>query len=138
METVRIMKPLSAPSRLLLADGLINILLGALLVFAPRFLEEQLGMPPLTGGFYGSILGAVLLGIGMALLWERSRGSGQSPGLGMAGAIAINLSAAMVLIVWLLSGRLAIPLIGHVVLWLLVAILIGISLLETLAQITNR
>ena len=59
--------------RLLLLDGLINLGLGALLVVFPDALVQALGVPPADTRFYPSVLGAVLLGIGIALLLERTR-----------------------------------------------------------------
>jgi hypothetical protein len=111
---------------LLLADAIINLILGGLLIFFPRELVAMLGVPPADGAFYPSILGAVLFGIGIALLIERS----QSGGLGLKGAIAINLSGGLVLGLWLLFGNLVLPYRGWVLLWGIVFVLFGISILE--------
>ena len=51
-------------------------------------------------------------------------------GLGLGGAVAINLSGRLVLILWLMFGDLNIPLRGHISLWSLAIILVGISLFE--------
>jgi len=82
-------------------------------------------------GFYRSILGAALVGIGVALLIEYSRGSS---GLGLAGAISINLIAGIVLAGWLIFGALDLPARGAVLLWILVIILLGISGLGLVAH----
>lgn len=122
-------------SILLTIDAAINLALGVLLIIFPKTLVSVLGIPNSDSAFYPSILGAVLFGIGIALLLERFRGS---DGLGLFGAISINLSGGVVLAVWLLSGRLALPLRGLVILWALVLILVGISGFELLAQVSHR
>lgn len=88
---------------LLKADAAINLILGILLIAFPAGLVEALGMPPADPSFYPSILGEVLLGIGLALLIECHWKSGRFNGLGLGGAIAINLCGGFVLAVWLLS-----------------------------------
>jgi hypothetical protein len=118
-------------SWLLTIDALINLVLGVLLLVFPAGLVSALGVLPAQVAFYPSILGAVLVGIGIALVIERARGSS---GLGLAGAISINMSAGLVLAAWLLIGSLDIPLRGQVLLWALVVILVGISSLELLAM----
>jgi uncharacterized membrane protein HdeD (DUF308 family) len=80
----------------------VNLLLGALLVVFPHGLVELLGIPAAESKFYPSMLGAVLLGVGIALAIERFRRSKQLVGLGLAGAISINLCAGVALILWLL------------------------------------
>ena len=115
---------------LLLADAVINLGLGGLLIFFPNWLVALLGIPQAQPAFYPSILGAVLVGIGIALLIERRRGGG----LGLAAAIAINLSGGVVLACWLLFGGLSLPLHGEIFLWGLVAILVGISGMEIRAH----
>jgi hypothetical protein len=101
-------------SWLLTIDALINLVLGVLLLVFPAGLVSALGVLPAQVAFYPSILGAVLVGIGIALVIERARGSS---GLGLAGAISINMSAGLVLAAWLLIGSLDIPLRGQVLLW---------------------
>ena len=122
-------------SILLLVDAVINFLLGILLIFFPASLVIALGIPGSDSAFYPSILGAVLFGIGIALLVERFRGSA---GLGPCGAVSINLSGGLVLAGWLLSGSLELPLRGHIVLWILVLILVGISSLELFVRAPRR
>ena len=119
---------------LLLVDAIINLGLGVLLVLFPRALVAALGIPSAKSAFYPSILGAVLFGIGLALLVERSRGGG----LGLGGAVAINLSGGVVLGLWLLFGGLEIPLRGQLLLWGLAALLVGISTVEILAPRGSR
>ncbi len=93
---------------------------------------EVLGIPDAVSAFYPSVLGAVLFGIGIALLVARFRPA--LGGLGLGGAIAINVSGGLVLAVWLLAGGLALPTRGYVLLWALVLVLVGISIIEALAR----
>jgi hypothetical protein len=55
-------------------------------------------------------------------------------GLGLAGAIAINLCGGGVLLFWLASGRLALPLRGRVVLWIVALVVLGIGVAEIAAR----
>lgn len=115
-------------SRLLELDGIGNVVLGMPLVLYPKVVAELLGIPYGDQGFYPTILGALLIGIGGALLIERFI-SGLH-GLALAGAVTINLSFGVVLAAWLLRNSSSIPARGNVLLWLLVVILVGLSLIE--------
>ena len=115
---------------LLLIDAMINLVLGFLLMLFPSSLIEALGVPTADSAFYPSILGAVLFGIGIALLVERRIGGG----LGLRGAVSINLCGGMVLGFWLVFGDLDLPFRGLVFLWGLVVVLVGVSLIEILAS----
>jgi hypothetical protein len=117
-------------SNLLLLDAAINLILGVLLAAFPKSLVVFLGVPDSNTKFYPSILGAVLFGIGVALLVEFFRRPTEPAGLGLHGAIAINLCGALFLVGWLLIGNLEIPLRGQVFLWSLAVLLIVISILE--------
>ncbi len=121
----------------LFVDGFINLLLGvALLCFHP--VADWLGLPASDTAFYPTILGAVLFGIGIALVWEAVRGEGQLLGLGLGGAVAINLSGGLVLTGWLLFGDLRMPLRGQVILWSLASVLVVISLVELSMRARQR
>ncbi len=117
-------------SPILLVDSIINFALGVLLLLFPRPVIEAVGIPGAENRFYPNILGAVLFGIGIALLLEWQHKQEGTSGLGLAGAIAINLCGAVVLAMWLLFGTLDLPLRGYVVLWVLAILLIGISTAE--------
>jgi len=119
---------------LLLIDAVINLILGSLLLFFPAATASFLGVPPITPRFYPSILGAVLFGIGLALLIERTNFLGLT-GLGLGGAVAINLSGGIVLAGWLLFGGLSLPIRGLVFFWGLVIVLVGISTAELFAKL---
>ena len=117
---------------LLFADSIINLVLGALLLFFPAWLSNFLGIPSAASAFYPSILGAVLIGIGFALLLRKGNG------LGLVGAVTINISGGVVLGLWLLFGNLELPLRGYLFLWGLVLVLVGISTFEFLAFQKHR
>jgi hypothetical protein len=112
---------------LLLVDAVINLLLGGLLLFYPQWLVEALGMPVVATTFFPSVLGGVLFGIGLALLIAY-RGGAQ--GLGLDGAIAINLCGAGVVVGWLVVAPHAIPSRGKITLWIIALVVIGIGLVE--------
>ena len=124
-------KPVSA---LLLIDAVINFLLGLLLLGFSRPLTHLLGVPYTEISFYPNILGGVLFGIGVALTIEAFRQPKGLVGLGLGGAVAINLCGGMVLLIWLVSGALDLPLRGLVFLWTLAIVLVGISAVELLTH----
>ena len=107
----------------LMVDAIINYALGILCILYP-FVAHKIGVPIVENSFYPNILGAVLLGIGIALTIECYRKKDGMIGLGLGGAIAINLSGGLVLILWLIFGDLNIPFRGHFFLWLLAIILV--------------
>jgi len=119
---------------LLITDAAINLLIGGLLLFFPRGIVAALGLPGANEVFYPSILGAVLVGIGVALLVDCFGDKKGVRGLGLAGAVSINLCGGIVLAAWLCFGSLDLPTRGFVILWCLVLLLVGISALEVTAQ----
>ena len=120
---------------LLLADALVNLLLGALLLFYPQWLVEALGMPVVATTFFPNVLGGVLFGIGLAL-FIASRGGAQ--GLGLDGAIAINLCGAGVVVGWLVIAPHAIPPRGKITLWIIAVVVIGIGLVELQHRVASK
>ena len=118
----------------LIIDAIINYSLGILCILYP-FVAEIIGVPIVENSFYPNILGAVLIGIGIALTIECYRKQGESIGLGLGGAVSINLSVGLVLILWLIFGDLNIPFRGLFFLWSLTVILVGISLIEIHIQL---
>lgn len=113
---------------LLEIDGIGNVLLGLPLLLYPTGVAQLLGIPFAEEAFYPVILGAVFIGIGIALLVERF--STRVKGLGLGGAMSINLTFGVVLGVWLLFSSAGLPVRGSVLLWFLVVILVGISIFE--------
>ena len=114
----------------LFIDAAINLVLGVLLLIFSPGIVSFLGVPSSGHRFYPTILGAVLSGIGIALLVECFRKDKGLIGLGLGGAVSINLCGGFVLAIWLCTGRLAVPLHGKVFLWCLVGVLIVISMVE--------
>jgi hypothetical protein len=115
---------------LLVLDGLGNLALGLLLLLWPIRLANWLGIADTGSRFYPSLFGAVLFGIGVALLMESTRGSVKAKGLGLGGALAINTCFGLVLAAWLLFGGLTLPTHGSAILWGLVVVLLGLSGIE--------
>ena len=113
----------------LLIDAIINYALGILCILYP-LVAETIGVPKVDNAFYPCILGAVLFGIGIALTIECFRKSERIGGLGLGGAVAINLSGGLVLTWWLIFGDLNIPLRGHIFLWSIAIVLVIISSVE--------
>ena len=118
---------------LLIIDCIVNILLGLLLLSFPFGVIDLLGLPETNTNFYPSILGAVILGIGLALFCELVGYKKRFRGLGLGGAILINIVGSLVLMFWLVFGSLSIPMKGEIILWAvgLIVFLIGIAELIT-------
>jgi hypothetical protein len=87
------------------------------------------GLPNTKETFYPNILGAVLFGIGLALLLEYRR-KGTFIGLGLGGAICINMSGGIALIFLLIRGIPNLQIQGEIILWILASILLIISIFE--------
>ena len=114
----------------LLIDAGINLVLGVLLLVYSPGLVEVLGVPVSENAFYPNILGAVFIGITIALVVEHYRKPDGMIGLGLGGAMAINLCGGAVLVLWLVFGEMELPLGGAVFLWGLAVVLVVISLVE--------
>ena len=119
-----------ATATLLAVDAAINVLLGGLLLLFPAGMLEFLGLPPVVHHFYTTILGAVLFGIGIALLIDLFGASHGVRGLGLGGAIAINLCGGGVLLLWLIFRPFELPIRGHAVLWFVAVLVLGVGLVE--------
>jgi hypothetical protein len=119
---------------LLLIDGLVNLLLGIILLLFPFGIGAAIGIPQPAMNFYPTILGGVLFGIGIALLLELRGTSKVFHGLGLAGAIVVNFCGAGVLVVWLIFGRLDLPLRGVIILWLIALLVFGIGISELMIK----
>lgn len=120
-----------AEKTLLLIDATVNLVLGILLLLFPAGLVKLLGLPPTSTWFYPSILGAVIFGIGLALLVEWH---GRIRGLGIGGAITINLCGSAVLIIWLVINPFDLPTRGYFLLWSVAIIVLAIGLVECWSQ----
>lgn len=118
----------------LIIDAIINFVLGIFLIIYPIQLIRFLGIPEAISPFYPSVLGAVLCGIALALVIEYYR----SPaGLGLGGAVVINICGAFILIVMMVRHAVHMPFQGYLFLWILVVVLIFVSVIELIVY-TNR
>ncbi len=115
-------------STLLELDGLGNILLGLPLIIFPIRVTNLLGIPSPESTFYPIILSAVFVGIGIALLVQRYQPSVR--GLGLGGAVSINLTFGIALIAWLIGSTTSITSTGSILLWLLAIALVCVSIFE--------
>ncbi len=129
-------------SSLLTIDAGINLILGILLVLTIPYanqISQIFGVPAVANPFYPSLLGAVLIGIGLALLVEVNRTNPrQFVGLGLGGAVVINLCGGAVLIGWLIFGNLQLSLTGMLFLWFLGLILVAISGVELVMHFRDK
>ena len=123
---------------LLLLDGVGNMLLGVILLGFPIRLTSWLGIPDVTSRFYPSLFGAVLVGIGIALLMEYAREQIHVRGLGLGGALIINTCFGVVLAIWLLFAGYDLPTHGSAILWALVLVLLGLSGFELAAELRKQ
>lgn len=118
---------------LLASDGIINLILGILLLLYPAGVVDFLGLPSTDSYFYPTILGGVIFGIGIALCVELFI-SPKIHGLGLAGAISINFAGGLVLLYWLIFTRLDIPLKGFITLWIVAILVLGIGVIEVVTK----
>jgi hypothetical protein len=114
---------------LLLIDAAVNLLLGVLLVAAPFGSLRWLGLPEGGSLLYPVVLGGVLIGIGGAL-WMARRGG---DGLGLVGALVINVFGAGTAAAWLVLTSEPITVRGAVTLWTVVAVVLTIAAVELAA-----
>ena len=125
---------MSKKNLLLVIDGIVNLALGILLVFFPAQLIVAFDLPKVGTFFYVNIFGAVLFGIGIALLLEHFAGKKGTTGLGIGGAIAVNLCGGGALVYWLLFGGLSLSPGGAIFLWSIAMIVLGVALAELLTK----
>lgn len=118
----------------LIVDGVVNLILGILLLLFPLGMAETLRVPQAESNFYPTILGGVIFGIGIALLLEAYGETRGVRGLGLGGAIAINFCGSSILVLWLIFEPLNIPLRGIITLWIVAIVVFGLGILETLAK----
>ncbi len=116
--------------QLLWIETLLKFSGGVVLVLFPLSAARALGLPKGDVGLWPRLLGAVLIGLSAATFLE---GQGTGPrGVGLGGLFAVNLSAAILLIVLLGLGRAAGTVRGRFILWMLLIMLLGLSALEFL------
>ncbi|MBN2614590.1 MAG: hypothetical protein JXR71_02755 [Bacteroidales bacterium] len=123
----------------LLIDAFINLILGILLLFFNSGLAALLGVPASNTNFYPNILGGIFIGITLALAIEAlKKEESRWVGLGLMGAISINMSGGIILTLWLVFGGLKLPVQGLIFLWSLAIILLIISSVELIFNIKRR
>ena len=121
-------------SGLLGIDAVVNLVIGGLLLLFPAGFLDILGLPQVSHHFYTSILGAVVFGIGLALLVDLFGAGRGIRGLGLAGAITINLCGGGALLFWLLFHPFDIPARGQAVLWSVAIVVLGIGVVELVTK----
>jgi len=119
---------------LLSVDGIINVVLGILLLLFPFGISEILGVPKSNTNFYPTILGGVIFGIGIALFIERYGFKYNIRGLGLGGAIAINICGAMVLLIWLLINPFTLHIKGYIILWVIAVGVLLVGIIEFVSK----
>ena len=129
---IKVMKP--GHKTFLLIDGIVNLVLGILLLLYPLGVAEIIGVPKPVSNFYPTILGGVIFGIGVALLLEAYGQKRRIRGLGLGGAIAINFCGAGILVLWLIFEPLNLPLRGMITLWIVAIVVLGLGIFETLTK----
>lgn len=119
----------------LLIDAGINFVLGIMLLSFSPFIVNFLGVPSAENHFYPTILGGIFIGITIALAIEAFKKQTEITGLGLVGAVCINISGGLVLLFWLLFGHLELPIKGFIFLWTLDVILLIISSVELIMHL---
>jgi hypothetical protein len=117
-----------AQQQLLWIETLLKLAGGLMLAILPLTTARLLGLPAGTSGFWPRLLGIVLIGLAGAAFVEGSAAG--SRGLGLAGAVLINLLSAGMLIALLVVDRAAATARGRTTLWALAVLLLVLSLFE--------
>ncbi len=118
-------------------DVVIHLIPGIALLFFPDVIIDALGIPVPGTRFYASVLGAMLSGIGLALLAERFRKTLGIAGLGQGGSICVKICTGGVLSAWLVHGDLPIPVQGYAILGLIAFALLMLSGAQFWVQIRH-
>ena len=104
---------------------------GLVLAVSPRTLARLLGLSAADDPFWPRLLGATLIGLGLAMVLEVQYVPGK--GLGVYGNTAVNLAAAAGVGAMLILGRGAPTKRGRAVLWLTAALLTLLALVEIIS-----
>ena len=115
---------------LLLIDGIVNLAVGLVLLCYPLGIGDYLELPKSDNNFYPVILGALILSIGIALFVERKYCEKGIRGLGIEGAIIINIITSSALIIFLIFGRLNLSIVGSIILWFVGILVFTIGVIE--------
>jgi hypothetical protein len=101
---------------------------GVLLLLFPRSLARVLGLPSVGDTFWPRLLGALLMGLGVATFLDMQLVARN--GLGLAGLVAINLATMLAVIGMLIMGRAGPTRRGRAAVILAIAVLAILSLFE--------
>ena len=114
----------------MLIDGIVNLAVGLVLLCYPLGIGDYLELPKSDNNFYPVILGALILSIGIALFVERKYYELGIRGLGIEGAIIINIITSSALIIFLIFGRLNLSIVGSIILWFVGILVFTIGVVE--------
>ena len=128
----------SSQSILILIDAIINVVIGVVLLLFPLGVPGWLGLPDSAEPFYPLILGAVIFGIGLALILEFVSGSKSWRGLGLEGAITINFCGGGMLLIWLIFSSMTIPFRGIFILWTVAIVVLAVGIIELLMTFSGK
>jgi len=123
---------------LIFIDGIINLLIGIILLLFPWGTGKWLGLPLPNTNFYPIILGAVIFGIGLALMLEWKGPGEKYRGLGLEGAIMINFMGGGILLLWLLLLPPQLPLRGMAILWIVALAVLIVGLVELFSRLRHQ
>ncbi len=114
--------------QLLWIEFLTKLAVGIPLLLMPRVLARVLGLPPAESPFWPRLIGGLLIGLATAALIEVRFKS--SIGLGLAGAVSMNVAAAATIGSLLIMGQGGPTRRGRFALWLVAAVLMIQALVE--------
>ena len=114
--------------QLLWIEMVVKAVAGGLLALFPRTLARVLGLPAPVETLWPRLLGATLLGLAAATFLEMHLAA--KNGLGLAGHVALNFSAALMIVALLILGKAGGVRRGRVLLGLAAAGLIVLALVE--------
>ena len=109
-------------------DALLKLIAGVLLILSPKVVAAAFGVPRADNGFYARLLGAVLVGIALAIIVEGA--AGRPAGLGPGGAAAVNICGGLMLFVLTMFGRSDMNFRGRMLVWLILAALALLTIAE--------
>jgi hypothetical protein len=121
----------SMSDQLLWFETLLKGSIGLLLVFLPITTARMAGFPHGNTAFWPRLFGSALLGIAGAFAVEGyiAGGAIEAKGLGLGGAVIINLTAILSLFGTLIFSAVATRR-GKVVIWLMILLLLFLTLFE--------
>jgi hypothetical protein len=117
--------------QVLTIEALLRGALALVLILAPKSMIAALGLPRTEATFWPRLLGAVFAGMAAAAYIE-GHFKVQS-GLGLGGAVAVNITTAFAILTGLVVGGLDVPRRGRLLLWLCSGALILLALFELAA-----